>query len=314
VLKAFAFLVEFMPVFFKLAAGAGELCPAEGVMTFKDVADDVKLLKSLVLSSGQCDALVQSGFGAQSSSELQRAAGCLQALPGPRLFATVAKESLMKRFMEWQADFGTALLENGVSADDSPLYMELMADCEAIGDSRLVLQLKFISSFGRFEQAGRAFEQVWRPAAGEDINEDARSIIVKDIRQKFEDLALASKKVRAMHENGLKEIFGDCAAYGCFVFHDVDAPAVAEAGLAHCDSMASDARSAWALNLKMLCGKLADWCPNWQAESKAENFPSKDRIKTLLTNPHYKELTPGANMVADMLSAHGTLVHNGAPI
>ena len=51
--------------------------------------------------------------------------------------------------------------------------------------------------------------------------------------------------------------------------------------------------------------------PVWEPASGASDFPCKALVKELISNPHYKELTPAANSVGSMLGANSAVVKAG---
>ena len=93
----------------------------------------------------------------------------------------------------------------------------------------------------------------------------------------------------------------------------MDANALCDAAVSSGEQLVQAACAEWAAQLDTLTQSLSSWCPSWEVEAGSADFPTKEHIKALLTNPKYKQLTPVANMLDGMLKASSLLMRAGVP-
>ena len=91
----------------------------------------------------------------------------------------------------------------------------------------------------------------------------------------------------------------------------MDANVLCDAAVPSGEQLVQAAGAEWAAQLDTLTQFLASWCPSWEVEAGSADFPTKEHLKALLTNPKYKQLTPVASILGGMLKASSLLMKAG---
>lgn len=121
-------------------------------------------------------------------------------------------------------------------------------------------------------------------------------------------------KLRAVLEAGAAQAFNRDLGWGEFdVVECEDVENQAKELLTGASSLSDEIRGRWTSQVESLAKTLASWCPPWEVEAPGDDFPSKERVKSLVLNPDYKSLAPTANKLNEMLSRASALVIGGMP-
>ena len=182
-----------------------------------------------------------------------------------------------------------------------------------VKDSRLELEVRFLRCVGAFEQAHRMFRQRWVPGGQTEPNPDARAVTSEGMTMLYSNLFLRLRDLKAMRENGVAHLFPQASTspFDIVLNAPVDANEICDRGIKSGEQLVQEAGAEWAAQLATLTQSLASWCPSWEVDAGSDDFPTKEHLKALLTNPKYKQLTPVANILDGMMKASSLLVKAG---
>jgi len=124
---------------------------------------------------------------------------------------------------------------------------------------------------------------------------------------------LRLRDLKAMRGNGVEHLFPQASTspFDIVLNAPVDANEICDRSIKSGEQLVQEAGAEWAAQLATLTQSLASWCPSWEVDAGSDDFPTKEHLKALSTNPKYKQLTPVANILDGMIKASSLLVKAG---
>lgn len=281
---------------------------------FADVSSAFRQYAMLRMPASMQDALGAWGLAAEAVTALVDSGTELCGGTRVRKLRDSLVTTLKPLWVDWRQAFYTALEVGGeLPSEVSEMYSSLLHHIDLTGDVRLEMEARFMQCFGLFECAFKKLKKRWAPDGQLEPSADDRSLASEGMKEAYSELFLRLRDLKGMQDNGVEKLFPKAATsdFGIVVNEHMDAKAAVDAAVASGEHLAQSACREWCSQLKALTDSLAAWCPGWQAEAACDDFPNRDRVKSLLTNPHYKQLTPVANVVDSMLKAAHALVRGG---
>ena len=222
--------------------------------------------------------------------------------------------TLVPLLADWQAAWKKAVeASDGLPTESEEKYMNLLTHVMMVKDSRLELEVRFLRCAGAFDHANRMFRQRWVPDAQSEADVDARALASDGMTKLYSSLCLRLRDLKAMRENGVAHLFPQAATslLDIVINSPLDANAFCDAAVSSGEELVQAVRAEWSGQLDALTQSLSSWCPSWEVEAGGADFPTTEHLKALLTNKHYKELTPVANILDGMLKASSLLMRAG---
>jgi hypothetical protein len=201
----------------------------------------------------------------------------------------------------------------GLPTESEEPYKNLLTHVMMVKDSRLELEVRLLRCVSAFEQAHRMFRQRWEPDGQAQPNPDARAVASDGMTKLYSNLFLRLRDLKAMRENGVAHLFprASTSPFDIVINSPLDANALCDAAIASGEQLVKAAGAEWAAQIDTATQSLASWRPSWEVEARSADFPTKEHLKALLTNPKYKQLTPVANILDGMTKASSLLVKAG---